>query len=627
MSTEKIFEKSIGIELENKYIDYAMSVIIGRAIPDVRDGLKPVHRRIIYSMYVNRFFYNQPFVKCARIVGDVLGKYHPHGDQAVYNSLVRMAQDFSLRYPLIEPQGNFGSIDGDEPAAYRYTEARLFEISNELIEDINKNTVDIQPNFDESLQEPRYFPSKLPTLLVNGTSGIAVGMSTNMAPHNLIEVCDAIIAKIDKPDISIGELMTKVLGPDFPTGGIIINPRGVTQAFKTGRGRIIVRGNTNVEIEKGGKMSVVITEIPYMVNKTSLIHSIAKLVREKELEDVRDLRDESDQKGMRIVIELTKNGVPDLVKNILFKRTKLQDSFNIINLTLIPKIKDDQEYLQPKILNLSELISEYLKHRERIVYKRTVYDRDRAKEKLHKIEGLLIALDDIDNVIQIIKSSKDASEASTKLMTNYKLTKIQTDAILSMRLSKLTSLETQKLVDDKKDLTAKIGEFEKIISSEHLRYEIIKKELKELSQKYGDERKTQIFDLSHEKDLQKQDLIKVKSMIVTLTEEQYIKRIPADLWSRQLRGGKGKKILKEDILREIFSCSTHDDILFFTSKGRVYSKRCFDIPKQSRTSKGRSIVNFLRLKEDEKIAYQKWLNEKNTIKIFYQYTEEWENRN
>jgi len=607
MSIEKIIEKNIGIELEEKYLDYAMSVIVGRAIPDVRDGLKPVHRRIIFSMYQNRFFYNQPFIKCGEIVGEVLGKYHPHGDQAVYNSLVRMAQDFSLRYPLINPQGNFGSIDGDEPAAYRYTEARLAQISNELVEDIEKETVYFIPNYNDRRDEPRFLPAKIPNLLVNGTNGIAVGMSTNMAPHNLSEVCNAIMAKIDNPDINLYEITTKLIAPDFPTGGIIINPRDVTQIYKTGRGKLVVRGKIEVETSKKGNKSLIISEIPYMVNKSTFILSIAKLIQNNELKDVKDLRDESDQEGMRIVIELKINSVPELAKNILFKRTKLQSSFNVINLTLVPKIDESgQEHLQPKILNLSELIDEYLKHREQIIYKRTLFDLNKTKAKLHKIEGLLIALADIDNIIKIIKSSKDSSEASKKLTSNYKLTKIQADSILNMRLSRLTSLETQKLIDEKTELVQKIKELEKIKSSERVRFDIIKQELKELSQKFGDERRTQLFDLSHEEELEKKDLIRVESMIVMLTEDQYIKRVPTETWQRQLRGGKGKKIMKsseEDFLKDIFSCLTHDIILFFTTKGRVYSLECYAIPSHSRTAKGRSILRILNLKENEKIAH------------------------
>lgn len=600
MSSEKILEKKIGIELEERYIDYAMSVIVGRAIPDVRDGLKPVHRRILYTMYRDNFLYNRPFVKSAKIVGYVLGDYHPHGDQAIYNSLVRLAQNFSIRYPLIQGHGNFGSVDGDPPAAMRYTEARLAQISNEIFENIKKETVEFIDNFDGSNKEPKVLPSKFPTLLVNGTSGIAVGMSTNMAPHNLTEICNGIIAKIEKPDISIKELSEIIKGPDFPTGGMIINPQSILQSYKTGRGKIIIRGKISVETIKKDKTAVVITEIPYLVNKTSLMQSIAKLIRNKVMPDIKVLRDESDQKGMRIVIELSKDGEPKLVENILYNKTKLQDSFNIINLTLINK------GLQPKILNLLELIKEYLNHRERVIYKRSVFDRDEAKKKLHKIEGLLIALDDIDRIIQIIKSSKDAAEANKKLITKYNLTKIQSEAILAMRLSRLTSLERQKLVDDKKGLIIKIKELEEIIADEKIRYKIIKNELIELSKKFGDKRRTQIIDLSHQKEITRLDLIKVKSTIVILTSNQYIKRIPTEVYQLQHRGGKGKKIMKmdeEDFIKDIFSCVTHDFILFFTSKGRIYSLRCYNLPKQTRTSKGRSIIRLLNLKENEKIAH------------------------
>ncbi|MFX0047348.1 MAG: DNA gyrase subunit A [Candidatus Hermodarchaeota archaeon] len=600
MVSENIKEISLKEEMKSSYINYAMSVVIGRAIPDVRDGLKPVHRRIIYAMADNNYLYNQPHVKSARIVGETMGKYHPHGDAAVYNSLVRMAQDFSLRYPLIHPQGNFGSIDGDLPAAMRYTEARLAQISNELIEDLDNETVDFQPNFDDSLQEPVFLPSKLPNMLINGTKGIAVGMATSMPPHNLAEVCDGIIATVDDPEISVEELMEIIKGPDFPTGGSITDTNGVYTAYTTGTGNLTLRGTVELET-KGNKNNLVITEIPYLVNKTVLVESIAKLIKDGILKDVRDLRDESDRRGMRVVIELSKNAQPVIIKNILFKRTRLQTTISISNLVLINEGK------QPKILNLKEIIDEYIKHRLNIIYKRTEFYLKRAKARLHKVEGLLIALKNIDDVVRIIKSAKDTNDAKEKLKEAYELSDIQVQAILSMPLSRLTNLEQQKLIDEEQTLKQSIKEFEKILKSKKVRLGIIKQELNDLKKKYGDERKTKIEIVEHKKikEIEKQDLVKKEPTIIIFTKNQYIKRISVEEYRAQRRGGRGKKgmtVREEDIIDDLFVCSTHDTILIFTSKGRVYSLKCFEIPSQKRTARGKPIINLIPLQTGEKIS-------------------------
>ena len=610
MTLEQIEEILLSKEMKSSYIDYAMSVVVGRAIPDVRDGLKPVHRRIIYAMAENNWNFNSSHVKCAKIVGETLGNYHPHGDMAVYNALVRMGQDFSLRYPLIHPQGNFGSIDGDPPAAYRYTEARLSQISNELIEDIDKETVDFQPNFDNTTSEPLYLPAKLPNILLNGTKGIAVGMATSMAPHNLKEVCNAIIATVDDPDISIEELMEIIKGPDFPTGGIITDTNGIYNAYHTGNGTINVSGKIETET-KGNKTSLIITEIPYLVNKTDLIESIAKLVKDGVLKDVRDLRDESDRKGMRIVLDLTKSAQPVIVKNILFKRTRFFTTFNITNLVLINNGK------QPKILNLKEIINEYIEHRLIIISKRTDYLLKKAQERLHRVEGLLIALNDIDNVVNLIKSSKDTNEAKEKLKTSHELSDEQVQAILSMPLSRLTNLEQQKLVDEQKLLKSSIAEYNRILKQKKLRLNLIKNDLTELIKKYGDERKTDIKMVEHHeiKEIEKKDLIKKETTIVIFTKNQYIKRISLEEYQAQRRGGRGKRgmtVREEDFITDLFVCTTHDTILIFTSKGRVYSIRCFDIPLQKRTARGKPIINFIALQSGENISAMIPINNFNT---------------
>ncbi len=607
MSVEKIEEVLLKDEMESSYIDYAMSVIISRAIPDVRDGLKHVHRRIIYAMSTNNWNYNSSHVKCAKIVGETLGNYHPHGDLSVYNALVRLAQDFSLRYPLIHPQGNFGSIDGDPPAAYRYTEARLSQIANEIIEDLDKETVDFRPNYDDTTEEPICMPSKLPNMLLNGTKGIAVGMATSMAPHNLTEICQGIISTIDNSDISVVELMEIIKGPDFPTGGIITSTTGIYNAYSTGQGAVTVQGKTEVE-QKKNKTNLIISEIPYLVNKTVLIETIAKLIRDGVLKDIKDLRDESDRKGMRIVLELKKNAQPVIIKNILFKRTRLRNNFNITNLVLVNNGK------QPKILTLKELIQEYIVHRLNIIVKRTEFKLKKAQERLHRIEGLLIALDNIDDVIKIIKSSKDPNEAKDKLIKAYELSEIQVKAILSMPLSRLTNLEQQKLVDEKKDLNDTIKDLKEILGKKELRLDIIKNELTELIKKYGDERRTEIIELE-EQEVQSKDLVKKEPTIVVLTKNHYIKRMSLEEYRSQKRGGRGKKgmsVRDEDFIAELFVCSTHDTILVFTSKGRVYSMKAFEAPLQKRTTKGKPIINLLALQEEEEISAMIPINNFNT---------------
>ncbi|MEJ2277782.1 MAG: DNA gyrase subunit A [Candidatus Lokiarchaeota archaeon] len=540
---------------------------------------------------------NHQFIANGMLAHNCLGKYHPHGDAAVYNSLVRMAQDFSMRYPLIDPQGNFGSVDGDPPAAMRYTEARLSQIAGELIEDIERETVDFQPNFDDSLQEPIYLPAKLPNTIINGTKGIAVGMSTSMAPHNLIEVCQGIVSTIDNPEISIEELMEIIKGPDFPTGGIITNTNGIYNAYSTGRGRIPIKGKIELETH-GSKKRLVITEIPYLLNKTSLIEKIADLIKNGILKDISDMRDESDRNGMRIVIDLTKNAQPEIIKNILFKRTRLFSSFNILNLVLI------NEGRQPKVLNLKELIQEYINHRLNIIYRRNEYELKKAQDRLHKVEGLIIALRNIDDVVNIIKAANDREDAEKKLMQKYELTEIQVKAILSMPLGRLTNLEQKKLFEEQNELETQIEKFKEILASKQLRLNIIKDELMEISKNYGDERRTQIVEQSI-RNIKRKDLVKKEPTIVMITKNHYIKRISIKQWRTQNRGGRGKKGMElgeEDFINDLFVCSTHDTILFFTSKGRIYSLKCFEIPSQSRTAKGKPIVNLLPLQDQEVIS-------------------------
>ncbi|MHA1729406.1 MAG: DNA gyrase subunit A [Promethearchaeota archaeon] len=600
LSSPKIMPGDLNDHMSVSYLDYAFSVIVGRAIPDVRDGLKPVHRRIAFSMYQNKFTYNSPHKKCARIVGDVLGKYHPHGDTSVYEALVRMGQEFSMRYPLIDKQGNFGSIDGDPPAAMRYTEARLARISNELLADIEKDTVDYMPNFDESLQEPIFLPSKLPTLLMNGSSGIAVGMSTNMPPYNLREIISAIKAVIDTPDMYPEEINNYITGPDFPTKGIIVGRSGIHHIINTGRGKIRIRGRVEI-VEKERHKLIIITEIPYQINKSILVTSIAKQINDRKLIGVSDLTDESARGDVRIVLKLTHDADPNAIIHRLYKRTRLETSYSVVNLVLVNKGK------RPYVLNMMGLIKSYIICRDDVITKRTVFDLKKDKKRRHIIEGLLIAISNIDDFVTIIKSSKDVSDAKFSLIKKYNLSDEQVAEILNMPLRRLTGLQLQKLNDEKVELEKNIGEYKKILADRNLRMEIIKQELKELDVKYGDDRRTEI--ISAEEDDGSDDFIHTvpeETCVIMLTENQYIKRMTQKMYQSQHRGGKGKKGIskrEEDIIKDVFVLSSHDSILLFTRKGRVYSKYAYEIPLMKRTSRGKAIVNFISLRPGEKIVH------------------------
>ena len=581
MISDRIIVRPIEEEMKSSYLDYSMSVIVGRALPDVRDGLKPVHRRILYAMNEMGLHYNKPHRKSARVVGEVLGKYHPHGDAAVYDALVRMAQPFSMRYCLIDGQGNFGSIDGDSPAAMRYTEARLSKISQELLKDIDKDTVEWRDNFDGTLKEPVFLPALLPNLLVNGSTGIAVGMSTNMAPHNLNEVVDAIIATIDNPDITTKELMRYIKGPDFPTGGIIYGRNDIYRAYETGRGLIKVRAKTHFEGN-----DIVVTELPYMVNKAEVIKHIAELVRKDVIKGIADLRDESDRKGIRIFIKLKKDAVPEIVQNQLFKHTQLETTFGILNIALVDG--------EPKLLTLKELINEYIKHRRIIIRKRSEYDLKKAKERKHILDGFIVALENIDEVVSLIRKSKDAKEAREKLMQRFNFSEEQAKEILSMRLHTLTSMEREALENERKEKIKEIERLEKILASTEEINRIIKEELIYLKETYGDERRTEIREAKVEMDIE--DLIQEEDVVIILTNGGYIKRLSLDEYRSQRRGGKGLMAMKmkdEDTIYKIIKASTHDTILFFSSDGKVYSKKAYEIPYGSRQSKGRAIINFL----------------------------------
>ena len=576
-------------EMKKSYLDYAMSVIVSRALPAIEDGLKPVQRRILYSMNLMGLKPGSQTKKSARIVGDVIGKFHPHGDTAIYDALVRMAQDFSLRYPLVFGQGNFGSIDGDPPAAYRYTEARLMQISSELLQDIDKETVKFTPNFDNSLKEPELLPGKLPTLMLNGASGIAVGMATNIPPHNLTEVCNAIVAYIKKPKISIEELVRIVTGPDFPTGGMVFGD--MLELYKTGRGRMILRGKTSIEnIRK--KEAVVITEIPYMLNKSSLVTQIADLIQKKKLRDISDLRDESSKGKIRVVIELRKGANPKFVINSLFKYTRLQDSFNVNFLALVKG--------QPKILNLRDVIQNYVDYRKKIITNRTRFELKKAKERLEIVEGLLIALKNIDAVIATIKKSKATTEALESLVKKFKFTRRQAQAVLETRLQQLTSLEQEKLKKEYKDLKQKISEFEKILKDIKNVLKIIVKEVNELKNKYGDNRKTYVLQRISE--ISEKDVIQKKEVVITITEKGYCKRMDVKSYREQRRGGKGvigSNLATGDFVKQLITCSTHDYLMFFTTRGRVLWLKAYDIPEAERYSKGKAMINLLNLKEEK----------------------------
>jgi len=593
----KLEECNIKKEMEVSYLDYAMSVIVSRALPDVRDGLKPVHRRILYAMWTIGLKANARFRKSANVVGEVLGKYHPHGDTAVYDSMVRMAQPFSMRYMLINGQGNFGSMDGDSAAAMRYTEAKLAAISEELLYDIEKNTVNFIPNYDGSQKEPTVLPAKLPNLLLNGTIGIAVGMATNIPPHNLTELCEGIIYLIDNPNCDISDLMKFIKGPDFPTGGIIYNNPDIKQAYATGKGGVVIRAKTDIQEAKNGSFKIIITEVPYQVNKASLLEKIANLVKEKRIEGIRDLRDESNKEGVRVVIDLKKECYPQKVLNKLFKLTPLQSTFYFNMLALVDNI-------QPRILTLKTILEKYIEHRKEIIIRRTEFELAKAKERAHILEGLKIALDNIDKVINTIKKSKDKEEAKVNLIKRFKLSERQAIAILEMKLQNLANLERLKLEEELKEKKKLIKELENILSSKKKILGIIKKELTEIKEKYGDDRRTKIIARAVG-EFSQEDLVPNEPMVAVITKAGYIKRLPPEIFKTQARGGKGIIGLttkEEDIVDHFFTTTTHTDILFFTSRGRVYKMKGYDIPTSSRTAKGQAIVNFLNLAADEIVA-------------------------
>ena len=593
---QKIVEINLEHEMQTAYIEYAMSVIVGRALPDVRDGLKPVHRRILYSMYESGLTSDKPFKKSATCVGDVLGKYHPHGDQSVYDALVRLAQDFSMRYPLVDGHGNFGSVDGDPPAAYRYTEARMAKIANEMMRDIDKDTVNWDPNFDESLKEPRVVPSRFPNLLVNGSSGIAVGMTTNIPPHNLREVIDACICVLDNENATLDDLMEHIKGPDFPTRGIIMGRAGIRAAYATGKGHIKVRARTEMEEFGNGRTRIIVTELPYQVNKARLVENIAEQVKDKRLDGISGLRDESDGKrGMRIVIELKKDSNPQVTLNRLFSQTQMQTTFGVILLALV----NDQK--QPKVLTLREILDEYISFQEEVITRRTRYDLKKAQERAHLLEGLLVAQDNIDEVIHIIRTSYD--DAKEKLMDRFSLDDIQAQAILDMRLKALQGLDREKLEAEYKELEERIAYFEKLLSDEGMLRGVLKRELVEIRDKYGDERKTEIGFA--EDDLDVEDLIAEEQCVFTMTAGGYIKRTSAKEYAAQGKGGMGKKSMstrEEDYVNTVFTASTHDYILFFTDKGRVFRKKGYQIPEAGRTARGTNIVNVLQVEAGEKVS-------------------------
>ncbi len=594
---EKIVKVNIENQMKSAYIDYSMSVIVSRALPDVRDGMKPVHRRVLFGMHELGVFSNRPYKKSARIVGEVLGKFHPHGDSSVYDTMVRMAQDWSLRYPLVDGQGNFGSIDGDSPAAMRYTEARLKKIAEELLVDLDKETVELQNNFDDSLKEPTVLPALIPNLLVNGASGIAVGMATNMPPHNLSEVVDGIIAYIENNEITIPELMEYIKAPDFPTGGIIYGYEGVKSAFETGRGRVVLRGQVETETTPSGKERIIVTELPYQVNKAEMIRKTAELINDKKIEGISDLNDESDRNGMRIVYELKKDAIPSIVINQLYKQTALQSSFSVNNIALV--------HGRPVALNLKDLIIHYVNHRHEIVVKRTEYDLREAEKKAHILEGLLIALDHIDEVIALIRASKTPEEARNGLMSRFELSEIQARAILDMRLQKLTGLERDKIKADYEELLKKIGELKDILADVNIRMDIIKNELLYIKDKYGDERRSKIVYTAE--DIRMEDVIPDESVVITISHLGYIKRTPLNEYRVQARGGKGSKggaARDEDFLEHLFVATNHNYILLFTEQGKVFWLRVYEIPEGSKTSKGRAIQNLLQIgAEDSVKAY------------------------
>ncbi|MDD5568473.1 MAG: DNA gyrase subunit A [Candidatus Omnitrophica bacterium] len=592
---EKIIPVYIEEEVKDSYLNYSMSVIVGRALPDVRDGLKPVHRRILYAMQELNLEHSKPYKKCARIVGETMGKYHPHGDAAIYDTLVRMAQDFSLRYPLVDGQGNFGSVDGDTAAAMRYTEARLSAVSEEMLGDIDKETVHFGPNFDSSLKEPLLLPASLPNLLVNGSSGIAVGMATNIPPHNLTEVCDAIIYLIDHPDAEIKDLMRYIKGPDFPTGGLICGKGGIKDAYTTGRGKLVIRSRATVEHQKNGKDLIVITEIPYQVQKSGVIEAIAALVDDKKIEGISDIRDESDKDGMRIVVELKRDIESQIVLNQLFKHTQLEASFGIIMLALVDN--------RPKVLNLRQVLDCYIEHRKVVIRRRTQFELDKALRRAHILEGLKIALKFIDRIIKVIRTSKTVDVAKVNLMKEFELSELQSQAILEMQLQRLTALERDKIEAEYAELLKKIDECRAILGSEKKVEAIIKEELENLKKKYGDERRTDIVGEAEE--LEVEDLIAEEDVVVTISHGGYIKRLPVGSYRKQKRGGQGSTgadLKDEDFIEHLFVASTKDYVLIFTGKGQVHWLKVYEIPQAGRTSKGKAIINLVQMEQDAKIS-------------------------
>jgi DNA gyrase subunit A len=592
-----VISKSVTIEDEMKksYLDYSMSVIVGRALPDIRDGLKPVHRRILYGMHDLRNYFNRPFKKSARVVGDVIGKYHPHGDAAVYDTIVRMAQDFAMRYPLVDGQGNFGSVDGDPPAAMRYTEVRMTRLAQDFLSDIDKETVDFMPNYDGSLMEPVILPTTIPNLLINGSAGIAVGMATNIPPHNLREICEAVIQIIDKPQTDLGTLLKIVPGPDFPTAGFILGRKGIREAYKTGRGIIRIRARAFVEKIGQNRERIVISEIPYQVNKAKLLEKIAALVKEKKIEGISDIRDESDRDGMRIVVDVKRDGRSLVILNRLYKYTQMEVSLGIILLSIVNG--------RPQILNLKEILEHFVAHRREMVVRRTIYDLRKAEERAHILEGLKKALDFLDEVIELIRSSADPKEAKARLMSDFDLSDLQAQAILDMRLQRLTGLEREKIDAEYQDLIKDIARFKAILESDAMVLQIIKEETEDIKGRYGDERRTEILEDAGEIDVE--DLIADEEMVVTISHQGYIKRNPISLYRAQRRGGKGMTGVKpkaEDFVEALFVASSHDYFLFFTNLGRVYWKKVHEIPEAGRMSRGKAVVNLLELRRGEKIA-------------------------
>ncbi len=594
---ENLLSKTVNIEEEMRrsYLEYSMSVIVGRALPDIRDGLKPVHRRVLYGMYDLKNFHDRSYKKSARVVGDVIGKYHPHGDAAVYDTIVRLAQDFSMRYPLVDGQGNFGSIDGDPPAAMRYTEVRMTRLAQDFLSDIEKETVEFQQNYDDSLMEPVVLPTTIPNLLVNGSSGIAVGMATNIPPHNLGEVCAAIEALIDKPEVTLDELTRLLPGPDFPTAGFILGRSGALEAYRTGRGIVRVRARAFVEMVGKSRERIIVSEIPYLVNKNKLLEKIADLVKEKKVEGISDIRDESDRDGMRIVVEVKKDARALVILNRLYKYTQMETSFGIILLAIVNG--------KPEVLNLKEILEHFISHRREIIIRRTLFDLRKAEERAHILEGLKKALDFLDDVIELIRSSSDPKEAKSRLMYEYEFSTVQAQAILDMRLQRLTGLEREKIDAEYRQLIQDIERYRAILGSKAMVLDVIKQEIREIREKYGDERRTEI--LAESGDIAVEDLIAEEDMVVTVSHQGYIKRNPISLYRAQRRGGKGMTGVKpkaEDFVELLFVASSHDTLLFFTNKGRVYWKKVHEIPEAGRTSRGKAIVNFLELQRGERLA-------------------------